>query len=82
MAETKNTSGVQELINRIRDQGVQAARSEGEQLLLEARQQANELIAQARAESDAIREKTQADMEAYKTASLDALASGGARLCA
>ena len=42
MAETtKTSSGVQELIDRIRDQGVQAAQEEADRLLRHARQQAS-----------------------------------------
>ena len=50
MAETtKTSSGVQELIDRIRDQGVQAAQEEADRLLRHARQQATEIVAQAKA---------------------------------
>jgi V/A-type H+-transporting ATPase subunit E len=70
---TTNSSGVQELIERIRDQGVQAAREEADQLLRDARQQAADIVAQAKAEADAERAKARAEIEANRTASLDAL---------
>ena len=74
MAETtKTSSGVQELIDRIRDQGVQAAREEADRLLRNARKQATEIVAQAKAEAEAAQAKARADMEAYRAASLDAL---------
>lgn len=75
MAETTktNSSGVQELIDRIRDQGVQTARTEADRLLREARQQAAQIISQAKAEADAAQQKARAEMEAYKTASIEAL---------
>jgi V/A-type H+-transporting ATPase subunit E len=74
MAETtKTSSGVQELIDRIRDQGVQAAQEEADRLLRHARQQAAEIVAQAKAESEATHEKVRAEIEAFRLASLEAL---------
>jgi V/A-type H+/Na+-transporting ATPase subunit E len=74
MAETtKTSSGVQELIDRIRDQGVQAAQEEADRLLHHARQQATEIVAQAKAEAEATHEKARAEIEAYRLASIEAL---------
>lgn len=74
MAETTTTSsGVQELIDRIRDQGVQAAQTEADRVLRDARQQAQEIVAQAKAEADAAQAKARAEIEGYRRASLDAL---------
>lgn len=74
MAETtKTSSGVQELIDRIRNQGVQAAQNEAERLLRDARQQAQEIVIQARAEADAVQAQAQAEMDAYRQASTEAL---------
>ena len=74
MAETtKTSSGVQELIDRIRDQGVQAAQEEADRLLRHARQQAAEIVAQAKAEAEAAQEKARAEIEAYRLASIEAL---------
>jgi V/A-type H+-transporting ATPase subunit E len=74
MEETPKTlSGVQELIQRIRDQGVQAAREEADRLLRDARKQAAEIVGQAKAEAEAAREKARAEIDAHRTASLDAL---------
>jgi V/A-type H+-transporting ATPase subunit E len=70
---TKTPSGVQNLIDRIRDQGVQAAQEEADRLLREARQRATEIVAQANAEADATQEKTRAEIEAYRAASIEAL---------
>lgn len=70
---TKTPSGVQNLIDRIRDQGVQAAQEEADRLLREARQRAAEIVAQAKAEADATQEKTRAEIEAYRAASMEAL---------
>jgi V/A-type H+/Na+-transporting ATPase subunit E len=74
MAETMNaSSGVQELIDRIRDQGVQAAQDEADRLLSDARKQAAEIVAQAKSEADAAQAKARAEIAAYETASIDAL---------
>ncbi len=74
MAETtKTSSGVQELIDRIRDQGVQAAQEEADRLLRHARQQASEIVAQAKAEAEAAQAKARAEIEAYRQASIEAL---------
>jgi V/A-type H+-transporting ATPase subunit E len=72
-ATTKNSSGVQELIEQIRDQGVQAAQNESDRLLREAQKRAAEIVAQAHAEADAERVKARAEIEAHRAASLDAL---------
>lgn len=61
------------MIERIRDQGVEAAQQEADRLLAKAKQQAADIIAQAKAEADAERAKAWAEIEAHRTASLDAL---------
>jgi len=74
MAEAIATSaGVQELIDRIRDQGVQAAQDEADRLLREARQRAANIVAQANAEAEAAQSQARSEMDAYRAASLDAL---------
>jgi len=74
MAETTTTSsGVQELIDRIRDQGVQAAQTEADRVLRDARQQAQEIVARAKNEADAAQAKAREEIEGYRQASLDAL---------
>ncbi len=74
MAETTQTSsGVQELIDRIRDQGVEAAREEADRLLRQARKQATDIVAQAKAEAEALQANCREDIEAYRQASMDAL---------
>ena len=70
---TKSSSGVQELIDRIRDQGVQAAQAEVERLLHRARQEADAIVSQTQAEAEATQAKARAETEAYRQASLDAL---------
>lgn len=69
----KSSEGVQNLIDRIRDQGVQAAQSEAERLLSAARKQAAEIVAKAKAEADAERAQAKQEIEAHRAASMDAL---------
>lgn len=73
MAETTTSSGVQELIDRIRDQGIQAAQEEAERLLRQARHEAHELVSQAKAEAEAAQAKARAEIEGYRQASIEAL---------
>jgi len=70
---SKTSSGVSELIGRIRDQGVQAGKQEAEQILQKARAEAARILAEAEAQSQALRTKTEADMEAYRAAALESL---------
>ncbi|MEX2359409.1 MAG: hypothetical protein WEE51_13855 [Pirellulaceae bacterium] len=69
----KSSVGVQDLIERIRDQGVKAAQDEADRLLKDARKQASEILAMARTESDDVRAKAHSEIEAFRKASLDAL---------
>jgi V/A-type H+-transporting ATPase subunit E len=69
----KTSSGVGELISRIRDQGVQAGKQEAENILEKARAEAAKILADAEAESRDLRAKTQADMDAYRAAALESL---------
>lgn len=74
MHENKEApGGVQSLIERIRDQGIQVAQQEANRLLAEAKKQAAATIAQAKADADAERAKAWAEIEAHRTASLEAL---------
>lgn len=75
MAEQDTTisSGVQELITRIRDQGVRAGKEEADELVAKARHDAARLVTQAEEECKALREKASADIEAEKAAALEAL---------
>ena len=70
---TKSSSGVQELIDRIRAAGVQAAQEEADRLLRHARQQATEIVAQAKVEAEATQAKARAEIEAHRLASTEAL---------
>jgi len=74
MNGNENTSdGVQRLIDRIRDDGVEAARDKAEQILKDARHEASQIVANAKAEADSLRADAKRDIEDHRTASLDAL---------
>ncbi len=71
-APTTHT-GVQDLIDRIRDQGVRAAQEKANTIVQEAEAGAAELLAEARAEAARMREEAVREIEAEKTAGLEAL---------
>jgi len=66
-------SGVQELINRLRDEGVASGQSEAERLLAEARVRSMEMLDQAKSESESIVAKANAEAESIVTNGKEAL---------
>lgn len=74
MTDTRTASaGVQELINRLREEGVQAGRQEADRVVQEARKQAAQIVAQAKEEAEEMRKKARADIESERTAAFWAL---------
>ena len=73
MSEPVVTSGVQELIDRIRGEGVQSARDEADRLLSEARAEASRILAEARVEAGAMKKNAQEEIETERTAAIAAL---------
>ncbi len=74
MAETtKVASGVQELINRLRDEGVKAGREKSDQVLREAQEQAFRIVAQAKTEAEEILSKARSEIETERAAANDSL---------
>ena len=71
--ETPSSVGVQDLISRIRDDGVQAGKQESERLVAEARKTAAQLVADAQAEVEELRQKATAEIDSVKGAALEAL---------
>lgn len=65
--------GVQELIARIRDQGVRAAEEEAERILADARARARALVEEARDEAAELRARTRAALETDRAASIESL---------
>ena len=74
MAETtKVASGVQELINRLRDEGVKAGQEKSDQVLREAQEQASRIVAQAKAEAEEILSKARSEIETERAAANESL---------
>jgi V/A-type H+-transporting ATPase subunit E len=74
MAETtKVASGVQELISRLRDEGVKAGQEKSDQILQEAQEQAGRIVAAARAEAEELLSKARSEIEREKAATLESV---------
>jgi V/A-type H+/Na+-transporting ATPase subunit E len=75
MTEEKQIAGssVQQLVDRIRDQGVQAANEQANKILRDAEEKAAAMLADARAEVTKIREQARVEIESNRTAALEAL---------
>ncbi len=67
------SSGVQELIARIRNEGVQSGRDEADHLVQEAQKRAAEIVEQARAEADRILTQARAEIDRESKSARDAL---------
>lgn len=67
------SSGVKELIDRIRDEGVHSARAEADRILTEAKAQAARIVADAKAEATKIKQEARSTMAREQTATLEAL---------
>jgi V/A-type H+-transporting ATPase subunit E len=67
------SSGVKELIDRIRDEGVHSARAEANRILAEAKARAARIVADAKAEAAAVKKDARAAMEREQTATIEAL---------
>ena len=71
--EAKISSGVQGLINRLRDDGVKAGREKADQVLREAREQAAQIVARAKAETTEMLNKARSEIETEKAAAKESL---------
>jgi len=71
--EAKSSSGVQELIDRIRGEAVEAGRDEAEKIRAEAEREAEETRSRAREEAREIIEEARAEAETFRTAGAEAL---------
>ncbi|UCC82170.1 MAG: hypothetical protein JSW46_14420 [Gemmatimonadota bacterium] len=67
------SSGVKELIERIRDEGVQEALEEAVRILSEARAQAARIVSEAKAEAAAKKKDAETAIETERTAAIEAL---------
>ncbi|MCG6881368.1 MAG: hypothetical protein LJE96_19770 [Deltaproteobacteria bacterium] len=66
-------SGVQELIARLRDDGVKAGREKAEQVLHEAREEAARIVADAKAQADEMLSRAQVQIERDRKACMGSL---------
>jgi V/A-type H+-transporting ATPase subunit E len=71
--EGRTSSGVQELIDRIRGEAVEAGRDEAGKVLAEAEREAEETRARARQEAREIIDGARAEAETFRTAGAEAL---------
>jgi len=70
---TKISSGVQQLIDRLHNEGVAAGKEEGEQLVEEARREAARIVADARKDAEEHHTQAHSDIEREKEAAKAAL---------
>ncbi|NBC34402.1 MAG: hypothetical protein GVY13_17125 [Alphaproteobacteria bacterium] len=74
MAEPGETSaGVQALIDRLREQGVEPGRREAQRLVDDAQSQARQIVDDARAEAERLREEAREDIRRERQTAHDAL---------
>lgn len=67
------SSGVKDLIERIRDEGVQAARNEADRIINEAKAQAARIVAEAKNEAAAIKKDAESTLQREQQATIEAL---------
>ncbi len=71
--ENKVTSGVQELITRLKDDGIKSGQDEAQRMIKEAQEKAFNIIAQAQAEADELLESTRTQIEVEKNTANESL---------
>ena len=70
---TRTSEGVQALISRLRDEGVQSGREEAERLVTQAREEAARIVEAARAEAETLRSRATSDAAREREAAIAAL---------
>lgn len=73
MAEKERSSGVPELIARLREEGVKEGKEQSDRLIEEARRRAAEILDQARQEATGLLQHAQKEADSLRTAGEDAL---------
>lgn len=73
MAEEKRSSGVEELIRRLRDEGVAEGQGKAQELLDEAKRRASEMLDQAREDAEKVRQEAQREAKRTQTAGEEAV---------
>lgn len=67
------SSGVEALIGRLRDEGVQAGQAEAERIVSEARREAARIVRESESRAQAVREEAQQEAEAFRKGGEEAL---------
>lgn len=65
--------GVQKLIDRLRDEGIQEAEKQAKKIMGEAHKEANAIIAKAKAEADEMKNVAKAEIESRDKSAMEAL---------
>mgnify|MGYP001450426990 CR=1 FL=1 len=73
MADEKRSSGVEELIRRLRDEGVAEGQGKAQELLEEAKRRASEMLDLARQEAENVRQEAQREAKRTQTAGEEAV---------
>lgn len=73
MNDTQETSGVQELIDKLKNQGVSEGQRQAEQVLKEAHNKASRILTQAQAEADKLLSETRHTIEVERKSSHEAI---------
>ena len=71
--QSKTGSGVQDLVDRIRDQGVLAANEKAAKIIRDAEAKSAKMLADAKREAEQLRENTRIEIESNHKAALEAL---------
>jgi len=77
MTEKERSSGVQELIDRLREKGVEEGKEQADQLLAEARRRAAEMLDEARREAAHIVQRAKEEADGLRAAGEEALRLAG-----
>ena len=77
MTEKERSSGVQELIDRLREKGVEEGKGQADQLLADARRRASGMLDEARREAAEIVQQAKKEAEGLRAAGEDALRLAG-----
>lgn len=73
MNHTNETSGVQELIDKLKNQGVSEGQKQAEQIIKEAQNKASAILSQAQAEADKLLAETRHTLEVERKSSHEAI---------
>lgn len=73
MNDTKETSGVQELIDKLKNQGVSEGQKQAEQIISEAHNKASQILSQAKTESDKLLSEARHKIDVERKSSHEAI---------